>query len=442
MSETKKARLVPYDMVSPGFEAVYVDDVEPWPSDPGEDSPTAIVADEAGNVIKQWSVWTWTWPGQSDKWNDEIRHINEMQACLEPLDDDTRQIRAHIGSLALCDSGVPVTIDELLNAIGRGKLPEPSFHNGCWPGSIWWEARGSQPRQVESMRTIHAVLTGYMAGEPKEDLIKQFPYAVGFINRTYDWLGLVSELTRLQQLMMERTLLPFEFFTKATLSAWTDDTIQLYEAIMQNCFGEGGRGAQLDAEIAELAGLPKIQPYYKGDLDFIEDEQKRDLYKLCGYIAHGLHTLCDCHHSSFRWIETWIHGIGTGRVDIPTRKVGTEQARLARLLFGYTLALDKWLMGKPMQFVLLDLGHVDLGFDPRNEILRVYAYLGEVKTSVKEWLAACLWYGLAGGGNPRGIVIQESLLEHARQLGITTREWMDSVLQNESSSYVPHSPNR
>ncbi len=426
MSKTKKARLVPYDTVSPGFEAMYVDDAEPWLSDPGEDSPTAIVTDEASNVIKRWSVWTWTWPGQSDQWNDEIKHINEMQARLEPLDDNARQIRAHIGSLVLCDSGVPVTIDELLNGIGRGKLPEPSFHNGCWPGCMWWEARGTQPRQVESMRTIHAVLTGYMAGKPKEELIKQFPYAAGFINRTYDWLGPVSELTRLQQLMMERMLLPFEFFTKASLSAEMDDTAQ-FEAVMHNCFGEGGRGAQLDAEIAELAGLPKIQPYYKDSLDFIEDEQKRELYKLCGYMAHGLHTLCDCHHSSLRWIETWIHGIGTGRAEIPTRKTGTERERLARLLFGYALGLDKWLLGKPMQFVLLDLG-----FDPKNEILRVYAYLGEERAPVKEWLAACLWYNLAGGGNPRGTVIQESLLERARQLGISTREWMDSVLQNES----------
>jgi len=26
----------------------------------------------------------------------------------------------------------PVTVDELLNAIGRGELSDPSFHNGCW----------------------------------------------------------------------------------------------------------------------------------------------------------------------------------------------------------------------------------------------------------------------------------------------------------------------
>ena len=47
------------------------------------------------------------------------------------------------------------------------------------------------------------------------------------------------------------------------------------------------------------------------------------------------------------------------------------------MLFGYALGLDKWLMRVPMQFLLLDLGHVDLGFDARNNILRVYACLGE-----------------------------------------------------------------
>jgi hypothetical protein len=69
-----------------------------------------------------------------------------------------------------------------------------------------------------------------------------------------------------------------------------------------------------------------------------------------------------------------------------------ERERLGRLLFGYVLGLDQWLKGTPMQFLLLDLGHVDLGFDPKNEILRVYAYLGEERTALKEWLAACLWY--------------------------------------------------
>ena len=55
-----------------------------------------------------------------------------MQEKLGPLDDKIRQIHAHIGSLVPCDGGFPVTVDELLNAIGRGELSDPSFHNGCW----------------------------------------------------------------------------------------------------------------------------------------------------------------------------------------------------------------------------------------------------------------------------------------------------------------------
>jgi hypothetical protein len=85
-------------------------------------------------------------------------------------------------------------------------------------------------------------------------------------------------------------------------------------------------------------------------------------------------------------------------------------------------------MGVPQQFLLLDLSYVDLGFDPKNEIVRVYAYLGKEKTPIKEWLAACLWHNLTGGGNPRGLVIQQALNEKARSLGISTREWIDSMM--------------
>jgi hypothetical protein len=115
------------------------------------------------------------------------------------------------------------------------------------------------------------------------------------------------------------------------------------------------------------------------------------------------------------------------------------------LLFGYVLGLDKWLIGVPMQFLLLDLGHIDLGFEVKNEILRVYAYLGEKRTPVKEWLAACLWYNLtyspmagysAGlgpmAGYPVGLVQHKDLLERAEQMGISPREWMDSALGNSS----------
>ena len=47
-------------------------------------------------------------------------------------------------------------------------------------------------------------------------------------------------------------------------------------------------------------------------------------------------------------------------------------------------------MGRSAQLIVLflDLGHIGLGFDPKNEIVRVYAYLGEEQTSAKNWLAA------------------------------------------------------
>jgi hypothetical protein len=167
----KKNKLVPYDMVSPGFEGIYT----------GKKSSSEGESDDAGNEIHRWPVFTWTSPGQEKDWDEEIGHINSMQSKLGDLDDSTRQIRAHIGSLVPCDSGFPVTVDELLNAIGRGKLDVPSFHNGCWCCGMWWKQKTTQPFHIESMRTIHAVLTGYLAGKGKEDFIKRYPHAAGFI---------------------------------------------------------------------------------------------------------------------------------------------------------------------------------------------------------------------------------------------------------------------
>ncbi len=434
MKKNKKTKgPVPYASLSPGFEAIYT----------GKKSSSEGESDGEGNEISRWPVFTWTFPGQEKDWDEEIKHINEMQSKLGELDDSTRRIRAHIGSLVPCDSGFPVTVDELLNAIGKGNLDEPSFHNGCWNPGMWWEQKTTQPLHIESMRTIHAVLTGYLAGKSKKDFIKKYHHAEGFIDRTYGWLGGVAELTEIQKLLIERMLLPFNFFTKVSFttphSAWPEDAWQVMESVGKNCYEKGGRGSEIDARIAALANLPEIYPdytqEYQDNLKKITKHDKRELYKLCGALAHGLHTLCDCHHSTFRWIESWIHSIGTNKFDIPTRRSGTERERLGHLLFGYVLGLDKWLMGVPMQFLLLDLGHVDLGFDPKNEILRVYAYLGEKRTPVKEWLAACLWHNLTYNpmaGYPAGLIRHKKLLERAGQMGVSPREWMDSALGNDS----------
>jgi hypothetical protein len=313
---------------------------------------------------------------------------------------------------------------------------------------MWWEQKTTQPSHIESMRTIHAVLTGYLAGRSKEGLAKDYPGAAGFINRTYGWLGPAADLTEVQKLMVQRMLLTINFFTKSSDTTDTDphsqfsdvSTIQEAEILVEELYGEGSRGACLDAEISKKAGLPKIHPRWTSEsrknLEELEDPRKRELYKTCSYIASGVYTLSDCHHNTFRFIESWIHGIGTSKLGIPTRKTGTERERLGRSLFGYVLGLDKWLLGIPMQFVLLDLGHTDLGFEVRNEILRVYAYLGEVRTPVKEWLVACLWhnlmYSLMDANNPAGLVRHKHLLQDAGKAGIILREWMDSVLENDS----------
>lgn len=420
---------MPYDMVSPGFEAVYTGEKSTSLTEKTE-GPFTITTDEEGNIIKKWSTWTWTFLGQEVDWNDEIKYINQMQEKLGHLSDEIRKIRAHIGSLVPCDNGFPVSVDELLEAFGKGKLGDVPFNNGCWAGGMWWEQKGTQPKQDESMQAIEEILTGYLAGKPKEKSIEKYPHAKGFINRTYEWLGPVEELTMTQKLLMERMLLPFEFFT------WRNRD---YEGVNKNCFKEGGRGRKLDTEIEKIAGLPNINAKWPDEyhkiLGWFTDPTKKELYIVCRNIRDGIYELSDCHHNTFRFIENWLYGIARGNLGITTRKKGTERERLGQLLFGYVMGLDKWLLGKPMQFLLLDLGHVDIGFDPKNEILQVYAYLGEEKTQVKEWLAACLWHNLMYNsivGNPGGLIRYKELLERAKQTGINLREWMDSVLGKDT----------
>lgn len=437
-SNKQKNRLVPYGMVSPGYEAIYTGRKSDLEVEQTE-LITALISDESGHEIRKWPVVSWTWPDQEKDWDEEILHLHTMQQELGALEDATRQIRAHIGSLVPCDSGFPVTVDELLNAIGKGYLDEPSFHNGCWCPAMWWMQKTTQPFQKECMKTIQMVLLTYLAGEPRNNLIRDTQYATTFINRTFEWLGPVQQLQKYQKLMIKRMLLTIDYFVVSSYldPPFSDASIlQRQESMVKDLFDEGGRGALLDQEIAEKAGLPKIlprwKPEYQETLDRIGNDEKRALYETCCAIASGVYTLSDCHHNTFRYIESWIHGIGTGHLRIPSRKSGTENERLGQLLFGYVLGLDKWLVNIPMPFLLLDLGHLDFGFDPKNEILRVYAYLGEERTPVKVWLAGWLWHTLLYshiGGNPGGLIRHKNLLERADQVGISVREWMDGRLQ-------------
>ncbi len=439
----KKDTLVPYDQVSPGFEAAYTGETSSTPVQENE-LITTLYSDEDGNLIRQWSTIPWTFPDKEGgwkegEWDDTVKHQHEMQIKLGPLSDDIRRIRAHITGLTPCDSGLPVTVDELLFAIARGKLDRASFRNGCIDSGMGRKQKTSQPQQMESVKTIHAVLNAYLAGEPKQNSIKAYPEAAGFVNRSYQWLGAVSELSKVQRKMLDRMFLIIDFFanTSNTMldphSFSEGSELQDLEDLGKDLFyDENGRGARLDAEIADQAGLPKIYPQwnpeFKKTLDKLEESGKKELYKVCCAIAAGVQSISDCHHNTFRYIEGWIHGIGTGRLGIPTRKAETEKQRLGHMLFGYALGLDRWLMRVPLQFLLLDLGHIDLGFDPRNNILRIYACLGEEVTDVKRWLAACLWYNLVHN-QQGGLISHTDLIQQCKDKGITADEWMDSVLK-------------
>ncbi len=272
------------------------------------------------------------------------------------------------------------------------------------------------------MQVIEEVLNGYLVGESAEALVERHPHAKRFIKRTYEWLGPVEELTDVKRLMLGRVLLPFDFLTKRT---------EDHEAIYRDCFEPGGRGEALDEKIAAAAGLPKfyspISNYreYVETRDGMKDPKKKELYRVLGMLSHGLHGLSDCHHACFRWIENWILSIGAGEMETATHAKGTEKERLGRLLFGYVLALDRWLQDVSMHFLLLDLSHVDLGFDPKNEILQVYAHLGEERTPVREWLAASLWKNLSLMPVGPGRFLHKELLERSKQAGTSLRGWID-----------------
>ncbi len=443
----QKDELVPNGQVPPGFEAVYTGETSSTPVRENQMTST-LYSDENGNLISEWCTIPWVFPDEAggwkeDAWDDTVKHLNDMQSKLGPLTDSIRLLRSHITGLIPCDSGLPVTVDEVLFAIARGKLERSSFRNGCLCSGMGCDQlKTSQPGQLESLNTIYAVITAYLAGELREDVVKAHPEATGFINRTYEWLGSVSELSQVQTKMLDRVLLTLSFFTKLSYTG-TDpqcslegSALQDMEALSQDVFyDENGRGPRLDAEISELAGLPKISPWdaaaYQEALDTLQDEQQQELYKTCCHIASGIHTASDCHHSTFRFIESQIHGVATGRLGIPTRNAQSEKQRLGHTLFGYALGLDKWLMRVPLQFLLLDLGHIDLGFDPRNNIVRVYACLGEERTPEKEWLAACLWYTLVhnqqGGLMGSWTSSHTDLIQQCKDKGVTMNEWMDSA---------------
>jgi hypothetical protein len=435
MKGKKENELVPFELVEPGFEAVWTGTKlkkgeklkEGGDQEYGAGSIIGegnyAFADEEGNVYRKWSLWSYTL--DKTTWDDAIRYINQLQSRLGPLSEEVRRIRAHISSFVHCDIGFPVTVDQMLEAIGRGRLANDALTAGCWQPLC---LGGTEPRHFidrKTMAVIEKALLSYLDGQPAEKLVSEYPFAKGFIKRTYEWLGPRSELNEVQELMLRRVLLPFDAFTGRNTNR---------EEVAKRCFGEGGEGFKLDDEIARKAGLPDLHAdweTYNKNKDSITDPVKKELYRIAYRIRWGVPLECDCHHSTFRRIERWLYGIGTGKLDIPTRSKGAERRRLRQLQFSYALALDKWLMGVPMQLLLLDLGHIDLGFEPKNEIMRVYAHLGEERTPLKQWLAACLWYNFCYNIVGWGLGI---LNRHHREFyketsakGVKVDDWINSV---------------
>jgi len=231
MHDQPAPRPFPYHLLSPGYEAIYTGRKA---GTSAEDTlgPCVFEADEDGSEIMRWSLWSWTGVLEENDWDDDVKFINRMQKELGPLSDEARKIRAHISSLAVCDNGFPVTVDEILDAIGRGELREPTFHNGCFMPSPWWEEKTTQPHQEKAMQAVEAVLKGYLGGEAAEGLAKKYPNAEGFIERTFEWLGPVGELTEVKRQMLGRVLLPFDYLTNRT---------EDHRAAHRDCFEPGGR---------------------------------------------------------------------------------------------------------------------------------------------------------------------------------------------------------
>ena len=410
--------LVPYALTKHGFEALYGQTVS-LPDDYCRQS-----VDDTGRPYRAYSLWGFAYT-QENQWTPEIIQLNHLQSALGPLDDNTRLIRAMIAGLVACDNGFPATIDEILIAIGRGIPPEQPFHAGCWmsPGH-----RSTQPGHTEALATIASILRAYLDGADSSRLLERYPFAAGFITRTWQALGPVSALTEVQRLMLERLLLPFEWFAK--LSKRT------HQEVHAECFSEDGQGRKLDEKIESLTGLPRIYPRFKPEfkthLATLEDPHQRERYMVICHIADCCSELSDCHHSLLRRIEKWIYGIGTGSLAIPTQTVHAEGQRIGRILFGYALGLDHWLQGLPMHFLQMDLSHLDLGFDPWPDISRVYAHLGDDRAPVKVWLAGCLWFSLVL--EPPASLYKwgwrhKDLLARAESQGLSVRRWMDGLLQ-------------
>ena len=425
----KKEELVPYELVSPGFEGIYQGTKDKSALDDRliNDDDLFIGSDKSGNLYMKYSFWTLSY--KPDQWTNEIKVLNKIQESLGELDDTTRYIRSAIGSLVLCDQGIPTTIDQLLDFIGSKYYDEKRlFHLGCWMTS---GKRSTQPDWQRSMAYIEKVLVNFLKGMSITDQIKQLDsFMEGFIGRFYSWFPSRGNLDELQELLLNRILVSFPYLTHGI-----DD----HKKMMEDVFNIGGKGWILDELIRKLEDLPPITGIkwneVRKKLKTINDPLKKQKFLLICSVSgdYYLSGLSTCHHNLFRFLESVLYKIGTMTNNQITNRIhGTERKRLGNLLFGYVLGLNSWLMKKPLDILLLDLGYLDLGFNPRNEILRVYAYLMNNRNPIKEWLVGSMWHQLMFNevNHPRtpGLINHKDMLELAKKHDLNLFEWMESKM--------------
>jgi len=115
--------LFPYEHVPPGLEIV-ID----LASGAEQGHRGEIVPGSKGGIWNLW--WSITLSDNPRTWDDEVKAINRMQGSLDDLTDDCRLIRAQMAELCRDHPPFPLSIDILCEEIGAGHFSTPT-RMGC-----------------------------------------------------------------------------------------------------------------------------------------------------------------------------------------------------------------------------------------------------------------------------------------------------------------------
>jgi hypothetical protein len=361
--------LAPYEKTHPGFELVVAAACEP--------RLCGGHFEDVGNGYFQVCLWN-IWHDCKNKWADksdpadvdeEKRAINEMQRSLGPLDTDTRFVRIQIACFVRCWWDFPANLDLILDGIAKGcpNLDAPISCEPPWRNSILpllRQRRGhpeapAAPQQTAGIdhrpralrdrlaRAYLTILTWWMFDGDLDCLKREVPEHMDLAETIYRRLGRSSKLKALYVEKL-RVTIALDAFPGRVDSAFTTEACRHLMEI-------------LDAAIRQELG---------------------DRENLIGRRIR-LEALCGCDHLLFPRIDSLIASIGVGEV---VRLPGgdEERRRTCREVTDYGHALGSWLARRTPEEAaeIWPLGKDTVG--------RVWDVLGEA-TSVKRWLAACLW---------------------------------------------------